>query len=99
MIMSGVRGRRTKPMSKTEREAIRQRMLGNTYGCGRTMKDADRKKHSNRMKKSNPMHDEDVAARAMATKLERHGKDFYQKHWQRIAKEGKNGRHIPTESE
>src|SRR3990167_8199102 len=58
-----------------------------------------RKAASERMKRNNPMKRHGVAAKAMKTKLERHGQDFYTKHWQKIADEGRNGKHIPSAKE
>lgn len=88
-IMSGVRGRRTKPMSDEEREAIRQRMAGNQYGAGRTLSPEARKAISERMKKNNPMKRAAVAKKMAATIKKRHGANFHSELFKRLWREGK----------
>ncbi len=84
-----IRGRRTKPMSEEEREAIRRRMRGNQFGAGRTHSPEVRKAISERMKKNNPMKRAAVAKKMAATVKERHGTDFHSKLFKRLWQEGK----------
>lgn len=79
------------PMTKEEKEFHRQRMLGNQQGLGQTMSEENKTAHSERMKANNPMWDEGIKAKMLATIEERYGKDFFRNLFKRLNEEGWQG--------
>lgn len=79
-----IRGRRIQPFTQAEREAIRERMTGNTFGAGKTMSAENRQAHSERMTAANPSQIPGVAQRAADTKRKKYGPDFYSRMFKKI---------------
>ncbi len=77
------------PLSDAEKQLHRQRLIGNMLGAGHSMSLERRAAHSERMKRSNPMKNAKIVAKAQKTIKQRHGIDYSSRLFKRLWREGK----------
>lgn len=78
------------PLTEVEREAIRQRMLGNDFGkFAPPQSPEQRQAASDRMKQRNPMKDAATVRKMRRTLTKKHGKDYSSRLFKRLWAEGR----------
>jgi hypothetical protein len=76
-------------MKDAEKEAIRQRMIGNTFGSGQVMSAELKARHSARMTTDNPMRVPEIAEKTWKTRRERYGEDSSSQFFKKLWREGR----------